>query len=216
MAADNNVLLEIRGLTKTFPGVQALVNVDFSLQRGEIHALMGENGAGKSTLIKVLTGVHKRDGGTIIYDGREIECTSPLHAQEIGISTVYQEVNMAPNLSIAENIFLGREPMKRGRIAWKQMRRDVQVVLERFNLPIDVERALGEYPVAIQQMVAIARALELKAKLLILDEPTSSLDVEETEQLFEQMRRLKKEGYSIIFITHFLDQAFQVTDRITN
>jgi len=215
MGTDNNILLEIKGLTKVFPGVRALFNVDFTLERGEIHGLMGENGAGKSTLIKALTGVYKRDGGTIVYDGKEIECSSPLHAQEIGISTVYQEVNMAPNLSIAENIFLGREPIKRGRIAWKQMKRDAQRVLERFNLPIDVERNLGGYPVAIQQMVAIARALELKAKLLILDEPTSSLDVEETEQLFTQMRRLKQEGYSIIFITHFLDQAFQVTDRIT-
>ncbi len=215
MGTDNNTLLEIKGLTKIFPGVRALFNVDFSLERGEIHGLMGENGAGKSTLIKALTGVYKRDGGTIIYDGKKIECTSPLHAQEIGISTVYQEVNMAPNLSIAENIFLGREPMKRGRIAWKKMKREAQHVLEHFNLPIDVDKNLGDYPVAIQQMVAIARALELKARLLILDEPTSSLDVEETEQLFEQMRRLKKEGYSIIFITHFLDQAFQVTDRIT-
>ena len=215
MDTDKNTLLEIRGLTKIFPGVRALVNVDFSLKRGEIHALMGENGAGKSTLIKTLTGVHKRDSGTIIYDGKEIECSSPLQAQEIGISTVYQEVNMAPNLSIAENIFLGREPMKRGRIAWKQMKNEAQQVLQRFNLPIDVERNLGDYPVAIQQMVAIARALELKAQLLILDEPTSSLDVEETEQLFTQMRRLKQEGYSIIFITHFLDQVYQVSDRIT-
>ncbi|PID56866.1 sugar ABC transporter ATP-binding protein [candidate division KSB3 bacterium] len=215
MGTDKTTLLDIRGLTKIFPGVQALVNVDFSLKQGEIHALMGENGAGKSTLIKTLTGVHQRDSGTIIYDGKEIECRSPLQAQEIGISTVYQEVNMAPNLSIAENIFLGHEPIKRGCIAWKQMKNDAQKLLQRFNLPIDVERTLGDVPVAIQQMVAIARALELKARLLILDEPTSSLDLGETEELFLQMNRLKQEGYSIIFITHFLDQAFRISDRIT-
>lgn len=215
MATDNTTLLEIKGLTKTFPGVRALVDVDFSLERGEIHALMGENGAGKSTLIKALTGVYPRDGGTVVFDGREIDCSSPLHAQDLGISTVYQEVNMAPNLSIAENIFLGREPMKLGRINWKRMKIDAQQVLKRFSLPIDVDKPLGEYPVAIQQMVAIARALELESKLLILDEPTSSLDGEETEQLFVQMRRLKAEGYSIIFVTHFLDQVYQVTDRIT-
>ncbi len=144
MATDNTMLLEIKGLTKLFPGVRALVNVDFSLKSGEIHALMGENGAGKSTLIKALTGVYPRDGGTVVFDGREIECSSPLHAQELGISTVYQEVNMAPNLSIAENIFLGREPMKMGRINWKLMKREAQQVLERFNLPIDVEKPLGE------------------------------------------------------------------------
>ncbi|MCP4398503.1 MAG: sugar ABC transporter ATP-binding protein [bacterium] len=215
MNTTNENILEIKGLTKVFPGVRALSNVDFTLKKGEIHALMGENGAGKSTLIKALTGVYKRDGGTVAFEGKEIDCTSPLHAQELGISTVYQEVNMAPNLSVAENIFLGREPMKRGRIAWKQMKHEARQVLTRFNLPIDVEKNLGDYPVAIQQLVAIARALELKARLLILDEPTSSLDVKETGQLFTQMRRLKDEGYSIIFVTHFLDQVYQVTDRIT-
>jgi len=215
MAQSNDPILRIKGLSKSFPGVQALTNVDFTLQRGEIHALMGENGAGKSTLIKCLTGVHGRDSGEILYDGQPINCTSPLHAQEIGISPVYQEVNLVPNLSVAENIFLGRFLVKPGRINWKEIGRQAADILKRFALDIDVEKNLGEYPVAIQQMVAIARALELKSRILILDEPTSSLNVQETEQLFTQMRRLKADGHSIIFITHFLDQVYQVCDTIT-
>jgi len=211
----NDTILSIKGLSKSFPGVKALSNVDFCLKRGEIHALVGENGAGKSTVIKVLTGVYKRDAGEIIYNGAPLDCTSPLQAQEAGISPVYQEVNLVPNLSVAENIFLGRQPMKRGRIVWKTMNREAAKIIRRFDLKIDIEKNLGAYPVAIQQMVAIARALELNSKIIILDEPTSSLNVQETKRLFTQMRRLKDEGQAIIFITHFLDQVYEIADTIT-
>ena len=212
---DNDTILSIKGLSKRFPGVKALSNVDFQLKRGEIHALMGENGAGKSTVIKVLTGVYKRDAGEIIYNGTPFDCNSPLQAQEAGISPVYQEVNLVPNLSVAENVFLGRQPMKGGRIAWKTMNREAAKIIRRFDLEIDIEKNLGDYPVAIQQMVAIARALELNSKIIILDEPTSSLNLQETERLFTQMRRLKDEGQAIIFITHFLDQMYEIADTVT-
>jgi monosaccharide-transporting ATPase len=211
----SDLILEIKGLRKGFPGVQALANVDLSLRRGEVHALMGENGAGKSTVIKVLTGVYERDSGEIIYNGKPLKCSSPLHAQEVGISTVYQEVNLVPNLSVAENIFLGRQPIKFGRMDWKSMNREAVQIVSRFDLDLDVEKNLGEYPVAIQQMVAIARALELNAQILILDEPTSSLNVQETERLFIQMKRLRDAGTAIVFITHFLDQVYQISDTIT-
>ncbi len=212
---EKDVILSIKNLSKGFPGVQALSNVDFSLKRGEIHALMGENGAGKSTLIKVLTGVYKRDAGEILYDGAPLECSSPLHAQEVGISPVYQEVNLVPNLSVAENIFLGRHPMRYGRIDWKTMNSDAAEIIRRFDIHVNVEKNLGEYPVAIQQMVAIARALELQSQVIILDDPTSSLKVQETERLFIQMRRLRDEGQAVIFITHFIDQVYEVSDTIT-
>lgn len=215
MKNNKNLILSIRGLSKSFPGVQALTNVDFTLLKSEIHGLVGENGAGKSTLIKCLTGVYRRDAGEIIYNGQPIDCSSPLHAQEIGISSVYQEVNLVPNLSVAENIFLGHYPIKSGRIDWKGINRQAKEILKWFDIIIDVEKNLGEYSIAIQQMIAIARALELQSKIFILDEPTSSLNVRETEQLFIQMRRLKAEGNSIIFITHLLDQVYKVCDTIT-
>ena len=214
-AIEKNVL-SIKGVTKSFPGVQALNGVDFNLREGEIHALMGENGAGKSTLIKVITGVHRHDEGDITYQGKPLACSSPLQAQMLGISPVYQEINLSPNLSVAENVFLGRQPMKKfGGIDWKRLNAEATQVLARFDLRVNVERRLGSCSVAIQQMVAIARALELQSKVLILDEPTSSLNVEETERLFEQMRRLKESRHAIVFVTHFLDQAFDISDRIT-
>ena len=208
-------LLEMKGICKTFPGVKALSNVNFRLYRGEVHGLMGENGAGKSTLIKVLTGVYKLDEGEILLDGIRVEATSPQHAQMMGISTVYQEINLCPNLTVAENIFIGREPMKHGRIDWKEMNKRAELVLGRLNIYIDVTRLLSTYSIAVQQMVAIARAVDISAKVLILDEPTSSLDAAETEQLFKVMRKLKSEGYAIIFVTHFLDQVYEISDRIT-
>jgi monosaccharide-transporting ATPase len=210
-------LVEMLGITKVFPGVRALDNVDFSLKYGEIHALLGGNGAGKSTLIKVLTGVEKPDAGHIYLKGNEVTIRSPRHAQEMGISTVYQEVNLCPNLSVAENILIGRQPMKRGSIDWKEMNSQAAGILERIlGIDIDVTLLLGSYSVAIQQMVAIARALEIEsARVLILDEPTSSLTTNETQQLFTVMRKLKSENVGIIFITHFLDQVYEVADRIT-
>jgi monosaccharide-transporting ATPase len=213
----NPPLVSMQGIHKAFPGVQALVNVDFDLKYGEIHALMGGNGAGKSTLIKVLTGVEHPDSGRIFLEGKEIHVRSPQHAQSLGISTVYQEINLCPNLSVAENILIGREPLRLGSIDWKKLNAQAREILERvLGMNIDVSRTLDSYSVAIQQMVAIVRALEIEgAKVLILDEPTSSLSTRETEQLFEVMRRLKGEGVGIIFITHFIDQVYQISDRVT-
>ncbi len=209
-------LLEMRGICKYFPGVRALENVDFTLRAGEIHALVGENGAGKSTLIKVLTGVHPKDGGEIRMEGQPIAPTSPLDAQKHFISTVYQEVNLCPNLTVAENIFIGREPKKHGMIDWKSVNRRSAELLKRLNLGnVDVTRTLDSYSVAVQQMIAIARAVDVQAKVLILDEPTSSLDENETQRLFAVVRDLKKQGLGIIFVSHFLDQIYDLCDRVT-
>lgn len=217
MTNENDFILTMKNISKTFPGVNALENVDFALKPGEIHALIGENGAGKSTLIKVLTGVEHPDIGSIEYNGKIVEVKSPQHAQEIGISTVYQEINLCTNITVAENIMLGHEPHHRfGGIYWKKVNAFAKLALKRLYIDIDVTQPLGNFSVAIQQMVAIARSLEItSAKVLILDEPTSSLDVNETNQLFSVMRKLKSEGIGIIFITHFLDQVYQVSDRIT-
>jgi len=213
---DQNILV-MEGISKAFPGVQALDDVSFTLKRGEIHCLVGENGAGKSTLMKALTGVDQPDSGRIFLDGKEIQAKSPQHAQSLGISTVYQEINLCPNLSVAENILLGREPHKFGRVDWAKMNVLASETLQRLlGVDIDVTKPLGSYTVAIQQMVAIARALYMaSAKILILDEPTSSLDVNETQQLFKVMKKLKDEGVGIIFITHFIGQVYEISDRIT-
>ncbi len=216
MSQSDQIVLTMTGISKSFPGVQALQDVDFDLRRGEIHALMGENGAGKSTLIKALTGVEHPDSGVIKLGGREVQVKSPQHAQMLGISTVYQEINLCPNLTVAENILIGREPRRGSRIDWKAMNQQAKQMLLRLDIDIDVQQTLGSYPVAIQQMAAIVRALEISsAKILILDEPTSSLDAHETAKLFQVMRQLKSEGMAIIFITHFIDQVYQVSDRIT-
>jgi simple sugar transport system ATP-binding protein len=207
----------MRNIDKKFPGVVALSNVDFTLRAGEIHALMGENGAGKSTLIKVLTGVEELDKGEIRLLGinHPLLNKSPQEAQTNGISTVYQEVNLCSNLSVAENIFIGREPKKLGIIDWKIINKKSKTILENLNIMIDVTKPLGNYSVAIQQMVAIARAIDISSKVLILDEPTSSLDEQEVEKLFSVMRQLKETGIGIIFITHFLEQVYRISDRIT-
>ena len=206
-------LLALRGITKSFPGVKALAGVDFTLRAGEIHALMGENGAGKSTLIKVLTGVYRRDAGDILLKGASIDPASPDAAQRLGISTVYQEVNLIPHLSVAENICLGRHP--KPWIAWRSVRERARSALNRLGIEIDVTETVANYSIAIQQLVAIARALDISAQVLILDEPTSSLDEGEVERLFGIMRQLKTEGLGILFVTHFLDQVYAVSDRIT-
>jgi simple sugar transport system ATP-binding protein len=217
MSESDQLILEMEGISKAFPGVQALDNVSLTLRRGEVLCLVGENGAGKSTLMKVLTGVDQPDSGRIILDGKEIQAKSPQHAQSLGISTVYQEVNLCINLTVAENILLGREPRKMGRIDWAKMNSlAVDALRSLLGVDIDVTKPLGSYTVAIQQMVAITRALYLEnAKILILDEPTSSLDENETKQLFKVMRKLKSEGMGIIFITHFLGQVYEISDRIT-
>lgn len=211
----DNVLVRMEHINKTFGAVKALIDAEFTLLKGEVHALLGENGAGKSTLIKVLTGVEHRDNGTVYLNGSEINPKHPFDAQNLGISTVYQEVNLSPNLSVAENIFIGRQPTKRKFISWKTLNEKAREVLKNFDLDIDVTRTLDSYPVAIQQMVAIARAVDIDAKVLILDEPTSSLSAVEVEKLFSIMRKLRDDGIGIVFVTHFLDQVYQISDRIT-
>ena len=208
-------ILEMRGIQKRFPGVIALKDVGFRLYPGEIHALMGQNGAGKSTLIKVLTGVERPDGGDIRLAGKQIQPASVLEAQDLGISTVYQEVNLCPNLSVAENIFIGRFPMRGPMINWSRMHDDARIALKSLNLVVDVTLPLSSYPVAVQQMVAIARAMSTEAQVLILDEPTSSLDEDEVARLFDALRQLKAKGVAILFVTHFLDQTYAISDRIT-
>ncbi|HUX13158.1 MAG TPA: sugar ABC transporter ATP-binding protein [Spirochaetia bacterium] len=212
---DGAPILEMKSVHKSFPGVKALSGVDFRLFKGEVHAVMGQNGAGKSTLVKVLTGVYRQDAGELILDGKSIRPDSPLAAQRLGISTVYQEINLCPNLSVAENIFIGKQPLKSGRIDWKEMHRRAEEILRGLNIVIDVTQVLSSYSIAIQQMVAIARVLDDNSKILILDEPTSSLDEHEVELLFEVIKSLRDSGLAILFITHFLDQTYQISDRIT-
>jgi len=202
-------------ITKRFTGVVALDCVDFDLHPGEVHALMGENGAGKSTLLKVMTGVYAADEGSIELDGHPIRPTSPQDAVRLGISPVYQEVNLAPNLSVAENICLGRAPRGLAGIRWREVYRRAEIALERLGLKLDVRQPLSSFPIAIQQMVAIARGLDVSAKVLVLDEPTSSLDRDEVDHLFAAIRKLREEGMGIVFVTHFLDQVYELSDRIT-
>ncbi len=208
-------LLEARGIGKSFLGITALDGVDFTLARGEIHALLGENGAGKSTLIKILTGVYTRDRGTMTLDGTDVTPANVAEAQALGIGTVYQEVNLLENLTVAENLYLGRQPRRFGLIDRREMRRRSKTLLSRYGLDIDVDALLSSYSVAIRQIVAIARAVDLSGKVLVLDEPTASLDAHEVEMLFSVLRKLSEEGLGIIIITHFLNQVYAVADRVT-
>ena len=210
---ENETVLTMRNIDKIFPGTRALNNVDFTLRRGEVHALMGENGAGKSTLIKVLTGVYEKDGGTIRVEGAEAHIHSPQDAQNVGISTVYQEITLCPNLTVAENMFIGRT--KGTLIPWKNWEKRATEILTNLGIPARAKQELSSCSLAVQQMVAIARAVDMNCKVLILDEPTSSLDDKEVQMLFELMRDLKSRGVGIIFVTHFLDQVYEVSDRIT-
>lgn len=207
--------IKMIGIGKSFPGVRALNNVDFKLSCGEIHALMGENGAGKSTLVKVLTGVYPMDEGSVELNGKPIVIRSPQDASKYGISTVYQEVNLCPNLTVAENLFLGREPLKMGLIDWKQMNRKAAELLGELNISAKPTVQLDSYSIAVQQMIAIARAINTECKFLILDEPTSSLDNDEVKGLFSLMRQLKDRGVGIVFITHFIEQVYEICERIT-
>ena len=212
---EENVILTMRGICKEFPGVKALSNVDFTLRAGEVHALMGENGAGKSTLVKCLTGVYIKDKGEIRIAGidKPVSIKSPQDAQNLGISTVYQEITLCPNLTVAENIYIGRGKYKF--INWKEQKAKAEELLTRLNIPAKATQQLGTCSIAVQQMVAIARAVDMECKVLILDEPTSSLDEKEVAQLFTLMRDLKAQGVGIIFITHFLEQVYEICDRIT-
>ena len=208
-------VLQMTGIDKRFPGVHALRNVDFRLLPGEVHTLMGQNGAGKSTLINVLTGVFAPDSGEIVLEGESVRFASPKQAEAYGVRTLYQEVNLCPNLSVAENIYAGRQPMRNGKIDWAAMREGAVAALARLNIALDVSKALDYYPIAIQQMVAIARALSVDARVLILDEPTSSLDEDEVARLFAVLRQLKQSKIAILFVTHFLEQTYAISDRIT-
>lgn len=212
---EGNVVLKMRNIHKIFPGVHALQGVNFTLRKGEIHALMGENGAGKSTLIKVLTGVYGKEDGEIFLDGTEgaVAIHSPQDAQNMGISTVYQEITLCPNLTVAENMFIGRTA---GAVQnWKKMNADTDKILQSLQIPAKATQQLGTCSLAVQQMIAIARAVDMECKVLILDEPTSSLDEQEVEKLFKLMRDLRAKGVGIIFVTHFLEQVYEVCDRIT-
>ncbi len=211
----NDVVLTMRGIVKTFPGTRALDGVDFTLRKGEVHALMGENGAGKSTLIKVLTGVYEKDAGSIWVEGSEGEAHihSPQDAQNIGISTVYQEITLCPNLTVAENMFIGRT--KGSRVNWREYEKRADELLSNLGIPARARQELSHCSLAVQQMVAIARAVDMNCKVLILDEPTSSLDDKEVEMLFKLMRDLKSRGVGIVFVTHFLEQVYEISDRIT-
>lgn len=206
-------VLEMQGICKSFPGVRALHNVDFTLKRGEVHGLMGENGAGKSTLIKVMTGVYEKDAGQIIVEGKTIHFRSPEDAQNFGVGTVYQEITLCPNLTVGENMFIGR-----GRSAfvnWKQLNEKATRLLDSLGIPARSTQALSSCSLAVQQMITIARAIDMDCKILVLDEPTSSLDEDEVQKLFSLMRELKSRGVGIIFVTHFLDQVYEISDRIT-
>jgi len=208
-----NILLKMEGISKSFPGVKALDNVDFALRKGEIHAIVGENGAGKSTLIKVITGVYEEDAGRIALNGRPIHFKSPKEAQDMGISTVYQEMALCHNLTVAENMFIGRGQYTF--VQWKQMNEKAAQMLDSLGIPASPTQELSSCSLAVQQMIAIARAVDMDCKILILDEPTSSLDEDEVKKIFDLMRELKSRGVGIIFITHFIDQVYEISDKIT-
>jgi len=219
MSVDAPIVLQARDITRAFPGVQALAGVDLTLRAGEVHALMGQNGAGKTTLIKVLTGVHAPDGGSIKLLGQAIAPHSPLHAQELGISAVHQESHLLPNLSVAENICAGRYPRRPwtrgGGIDWRETNRRARELLAGLGIDLDVTQLAGGLPAALQQLATVARAVATDARVLILDEPTSSLDTDEVQALFTLIRRLRDKGVAVLFVTHFLDQVYDICDRMT-
>ena len=214
---DNHAYLRMQGISKSFPGVQALNSVDFSVTRGEIHALVGENGAGKSTLMKILTGALLEDDGQIILDDRPVQIDNPGDAQQLGISMIHQELSLIPSLTVGQNIFLGREPRARVGtfIDWPELYSQAQVLLDQLNVNVDSRASVQDLSIAQRQMVEVAKALSFNADLIAMDEPTSSLTDRETEILFQVMRSFKERGISIIFISHRLEEVFEIADRIT-
>ena len=215
MAVRDGPLLEMRGISKAFAGVPAIADGQFSIGRGEVHALIGQNGAGKSTLIKILNGAYTRDAGEIYLDGSPVSFASPYHAQQCGVSTIFQEINLVGYRSVTENIVLGQEPRRWGMIDWRTAHARAERAVSRFGLDIEVRRPLASYNIAVQQLIAIARAVSFDAKLVIMDEPTSSLDDNETEVLFSVIRDLQDSGVSILYITHHLDELFKICGRVT-
>ena len=214
MQGDGNILT-LSKVSKEFPGVKALNNVDFTLRKGEVHALVGENGAGKSTLMKILSGAYSKDSGTIEFDGKEVEITSPKASEKMGISIIYQELNLIHRMSVAENIFLGRAPKKNGVIQWKKMYKDAKELFNSFDIEMDVSKFARDFSIAQQQIIEIIKAVSINAKVVIMDEPTSSLTDNETKILFRIIKSLKSKGIAVIFITHRLDEVFEISDRLT-
>lgn len=212
---EEEYILEMHGIVKEFPGVRALKGVDFNLKPGEVHTIMGENGAGKSTLIKILTGVYEKDGGNIVFNGREVHFHNTFDAQKTGISTVYQELNMIPYLSVGENIYLGRYPRTKAGIDWKSLHKNAQKLLDDLGLDIESRLPLNQYGTASQQMVSIVRAVSLNCQVVVLDEPTSSLDSKEVRMLFNIIKQLKEKKLGIVFISHRLNEVYEISDRIT-
>ena len=208
-------ILRLRGINKAFPGVKALTDVDLTIRKGEVHALVGENGAGKSTLMKIISGAYKKDSGTIWFDGQEVEVTSPKQSELMGISIIYQELNLIERISVAENVFTGRYPLRGGFVQWGKMYRDAQALFDEFELKIDARRVVRSLTMAQKQMVEIIKAVSINAKVIIMDEPTSSLSGKETESLFRIIRKLKANGVAVVFITHRLDEIFEICDRMT-
>src|ERR687885_2587365 len=209
-------ILETRRVIKRFPGVLALDEVSFELQKGEVHALVGENGAGKSTLIKVLTGAYRPDEGEVLFEGREVSFASPREAQEAGISTIYQEINLIPLRSVAQNIFLGREPRTSlGLTDTGRMKREAANLLERYGIDADVDAPVRSLSIAVQQMVAIAKAVSMEARVVIMDEPTSSLEAHEVETLFQVIRRLHDDGVGVVYVSHRLEELYEICERGT-
>ncbi|HWN35138.1 MAG TPA: sugar ABC transporter ATP-binding protein [Pseudonocardia sp.] len=208
-------VLQVRGVSKRFPGVHALREVDFELRAGEVHALVGENGAGKSTLIKVATGVYQPDSGELLYQGQPVSFGRPLDAQLAGISTIYQEVNLIPLMSVARNLFLNREPRRFGLVDGARMRREATEILRDYGVDVNVTRPLRSLGLGAQQMVAIARAVQIEARVVVMDEPTSSLEQREVETLFEVVGRLRAAGIGIVYVSHRLDELYRICDRVT-
>jgi ABC-type sugar transport system ATPase subunit len=208
-------LLQVRGVSKAFPGVQALVAVDLEVRGGEVHAIVGENGAGKSTLMKILAGVYEPDAGSVVLGGEAVHIENPRQAMALGIGMIHQELNLAPNLSVAENIFLGRAPTRAGLLDWRQLEAQTSALLDRVGIELDVRATVEDLSVARQQMVEIAKALSLEARVIIMDEPTSALTERETTTLFQIIGRLKAEGVAVVYISHRLEEIFRIGDRVT-
>lgn len=213
--SDSEYILEVQGISKSFPGVKALNNVSFQIRQGEIHALLGANGAGKSTLIKIIAGMYAKDAGEIYMNGETVQIRNPIDAQNLGISVVFQELTVFPDLNVLENIFINREITRFGLYDWKTMKRKTQEIIDELDLNFKITDKVGNLPIAQQQMVEIVKAVSFDAKVLILDEPTSSLSAKETERLFDIMRKLHKKGTTIIYISHRLDEIYNNCERIT-
>lgn len=208
-------ILKLTQINKSFPGVKALSDVNLTVKKGEVHALVGENGAGKSTLMKIISGAYKKDSGTFWFDGKEIENTTPKQSEMMGISIIYQELNLIERISVAENVFIGRYPMKHGMVQWKKMYQDAQKLFDEYELKMDAHSLVRSLTMAQKQMVEIIKAVSINAKIIIMDEPTSSLSGKETESLFRIIRKLKSRGVAVVFITHRLDEIFEICDHMT-